>query len=98
MRYADLRSRFEGCARPSLGQVRQAVLEIRRRKAMVVEAAEPDSRSAGSFFKNPVITREHFGRITEQAAGLRVPGFEVDPGNVEDSGRRGPRSRPAMEW
>ena len=66
LRYADLRSRFEGCARPSLGQVRQAVLEIRRRKAMVVEAAEPDSRSAGSFFKNPVITREHLARIAEQ--------------------------------
>ena len=83
LRYADLRSQFEGCARPSLGQVRQAVLEIRRRKAMVVEAAEPDSRSAGSFFKNPVITREHLHRVSKECAG-RNCGCLV--------------SRPAMAW
>jgi UDP-N-acetylmuramate dehydrogenase len=66
LRYADLKAHFGGGARPSLAQVRQAVLEIRRRKAMVVEEAEPDSRSAGSFFKNPLITREHYRQIVER--------------------------------
>ena len=67
LRYADLKAHLgEHAAQSSLAQVRQAVLEIRRRKAMVVEDAEPDSRSAGSFFKNPLITREHCQRIVER--------------------------------
>ncbi len=67
LRYADLKARLgEHAAQPSLAQVRQAVLEIRRRKAMVVEDAEPDSRSAGSFFKNPLITQAHYQRIVER--------------------------------
>ena len=66
LRYADLKAHFAAHAAPSLAQVRQAVLEIRRRKAMVVEDAEPDSRSAGSFFKNPLITRAHYQQIVER--------------------------------
>jgi UDP-N-acetylmuramate dehydrogenase len=67
LRYADLKAHLgKHAAQPSLAQVRQAVLEIRRRKAMVVEDAEPDSRSAGSFFKNPLITRAHCQRIVER--------------------------------
>jgi UDP-N-acetylmuramate dehydrogenase len=69
LRYADLKASFSERARPSLAEVRQAVLEIRRRKAMVVEEAEPDSRSAGSFFKNPLITREHYRQIVERYEG-----------------------------
>jgi UDP-N-acetylmuramate dehydrogenase len=66
LRYADLKAHFDGrIAPPSLAEVRHAVLAIRRRKAMVVEDAEPDSRSAGSFFKNPLITRAHYEQIVE---------------------------------
>jgi UDP-N-acetylmuramate dehydrogenase len=71
LRYADLKAHFDGAAQPSLAQVRQAVLEIRRRKAMVVEEAEPDSRSAGSFFKNPLITRAHYQQIVERYVGKK---------------------------
>jgi UDP-N-acetylmuramate dehydrogenase len=67
LRYADLKAHLgEHVAQPSLARVRHAVLEIRRRKAMVVEDAEPDSRSAGSFFKNPLITYAHYQRIAER--------------------------------
>jgi UDP-N-acetylmuramate dehydrogenase len=38
-----------------LQQVRDAVLALRRSKSMVVDPADPDSRSAGSFFQNPVV-------------------------------------------
>ena len=38
-----------------LAQVRDAVLELRRGKGMVWDPADPDSRSAGSFFTNPVV-------------------------------------------
>lgn len=42
----------------SLADVRAAVLELRRGKGMVLDPADPDSRSAGSFFTNPVVPAE----------------------------------------
>lgn len=44
-------------------QVRDAVLHIRRRKGMVLDAADSDTRSVGSFFMNPVVNRTTFERI-----------------------------------
>jgi UDP-N-acetylmuramate dehydrogenase len=38
-----------------LDDVRDAVLELRRGKGMVLDPADPDSRSAGSFFTNPIV-------------------------------------------
>ncbi|MCA1589086.1 MAG: UDP-N-acetylmuramate dehydrogenase [Acidobacteria bacterium] len=40
----------------SLKDVRVAVLAIRARKSMVIDPADPNSRSAGSFFKNPLVS------------------------------------------
>jgi len=40
-----------------LHDVRAAVLELRRGKGMVLDPADPDSRSAGSFFTNPIVDR-----------------------------------------
>jgi UDP-N-acetylmuramate dehydrogenase len=48
---------------PGLSRVRSAVLQLRRGKSMVVDPADPDSRSVGSFFVNPVLTQEKFLRI-----------------------------------
>lgn len=65
IRYPELRRHLEatGVEQPSLGAVREAVLAIRRRKSMVVDTADPDSHSAGSFFTNPVVTSEVADRI-----------------------------------
>ena len=41
-----------------LADVRAAVLELRRGKGMVLDPADPDSRSAGSFFTNPIVPVE----------------------------------------
>jgi UDP-N-acetylmuramate dehydrogenase len=38
-----------------LADVRSAVIELRRGKGMVLDPADPDSRSAGSFFTNPIV-------------------------------------------
>lgn len=38
-----------------LAAVREAVLQLRRGKGMVWDPADPDSRSAGSFFTNPIV-------------------------------------------
>ena len=64
--YADVIKYFEGSAgTPSLQEVRAAILEIRSRKGMVIEEGNPANRSCGSFFVNPIITREHFARVGE---------------------------------
>lgn len=55
--YAELARRLDiamGDTAP-LGEVREAVLRLRRGKGMVLDPADPDSRSAGSFFTNPVV-------------------------------------------
>ena len=48
---------------PDVQQVRDAVLHIRRRKGMVLDAADPDTRSVGSFFMNPVVGRRTLERM-----------------------------------
>lgn len=53
--YADLRQYFGDEARPDALAIYHAVREIRGRKGMVLVAGDPDCRSAGSFFKNPVV-------------------------------------------
>jgi UDP-N-acetylmuramate dehydrogenase len=57
VRYAELARHVEekGLAEPSLSDVREAVLALRRRKSMVLDPADPDARSVGSFFTNPIV-------------------------------------------
>jgi UDP-N-acetylmuramate dehydrogenase len=61
---------------PRPADVRDAVLTIRRRKGMVLDAGDSDTRSVGSFFMNPVVTVADRERIAG-LAGDRVPGFTV---------------------
>jgi UDP-N-acetylmuramate dehydrogenase len=81
LRYADLQKRFAGRTdAPSLPEVRRAILEIRAAKAMVISPGDPDSRSAGSFFKNPLVTGEGLRCIetTARRSG-RLPAGEALP-------------------
>jgi UDP-N-acetylmuramate dehydrogenase len=71
--YKDLIEHFKG-RQPTLPEVREAVLAIRRSKSMVIDAADPNSKSAGSFFKNPVVEREKFEEIRNGFE--RVPSFD----------------------
>ena len=41
-----------------IAEVREAVLALRRGKGMVLDPADPDTRSAGSFFTNPIVGPE----------------------------------------
>jgi UDP-N-acetylmuramate dehydrogenase len=75
LRYADLQRRFAGVGvPPTLSDVAAAVREIRRGKGMLLVEGDPDTRSAGSFFKNPVISADELDRI---AAAAGVPAREV---------------------
>src|SRR6516164_10152001 len=74
--------------RAPLGEVRSAVLALRRGKGMVLDAADPDTRSAGSFFTNPVLDRAAFAELERAVAttlgpGTRIPTFPAAPGQVK---------------
>jgi UDP-N-acetylmuramate dehydrogenase len=73
--YKDLRESF-GESRPNLDAVRQTVLGIRRSKSMVISESDPNSKSAGSFFKNPVVENGRFAEL--QAEFGDIPHFPFD--------------------
>ena len=53
------------------------VLAIRASKGMVISPGDPDSRSAGSFFKNPGLSAKQYEELANRAAarGLKVPSY-----------------------
>ena len=80
IRYAEL-ARALGVApgeRPPLRDTREAVLELRRGKGMVIDPGDPDSVSAGSFFLNPILSREAFASLAAPRDGATGGG---DPGS-----------------
>ena len=83
--YKDLQNYFSA-HNPNLLETRQAVLQIRRAKSMVIDENDPNSKSAGSFFKNPIVTNVNFAEIEVIAKKLKikfVPSFKVDDENVK---------------
>jgi UDP-N-acetylmuramate dehydrogenase len=61
LRYPELQQAVAEGA--SLQQVREAVIAIRRRKGMVIDPTDPDTRSDGSFFMNPIVSREKLAAL-----------------------------------
>lgn len=86
IQYADLRKHFAGRdGRPTLPETREAVLSIRRSKAMLIEDGEEDSRSAGSFFKNPIVPIAQYERIAAAVEHRRItpPQYPAGDGHVK---------------
>jgi UDP-N-acetylmuramate dehydrogenase len=85
VRYADLTRDLEGrgIVRPSLSQVRETVLAIRRSKSMVLDPSDANVRSCGSFFLNPIVDPEAFATIEARAAGLGMPRWLQPDGAVK---------------
>lgn len=76
--YADLKKYFSGWSSPpTLAQVREAVRQIRASKSMLITAGDEDCRSAGSFFKNPVLSAEAHQQLIARASArkLQVPSY-----------------------
>ena len=87
--------------------IRKVIIKIRKEKL-----PEPSVMgSAGSFFKNPVISAEHFAKIesaakTEHGADYKVPHYALPDGTVkvpaawmiEQCGWKGRRSGGAAVW
>lgn len=91
IRYAELQrylNEHSNGSTPSLAEVREAVLTLRRRKAMVTDPNEPDSRSVGSFFVNPVVTEKEAEQVKARARrlarrGADMPTFAAGVGSVK---------------
>jgi UDP-N-acetylmuramate dehydrogenase len=92
VRYADL-ARGLGVdvgTRVPLAAAREAVLEQRRRRGMVLDDADPDTWSAGSFFTNPVLPDADFERLQARVAerlgdDVSVPAYPAGAGRVKTS-------------
>jgi UDP-N-acetylmuramate dehydrogenase len=86
VRYAELARHLEvrGLSSPSLADVRAAVIAIRRAKSMVIEAGDPNRRSCGSFFVNPVVTPGDAACVRARAGGdLSMPSWPQPDGRVK---------------
>jgi UDP-N-acetylmuramate dehydrogenase len=84
--YADLKHYFSQNGvrniKPAISETRNAVLTIRRAKGMVLDKDDTDSHSAGSFFKNPVVSLAEYAQIAVSSTGP-VPHFEAGEGHVK---------------
>jgi len=74
----------------TLAEVRAEVLHLRRSKSMVIDPSDPNRRSVGSFFMNPILAADDARRLIERlvAAGLAptaadVPAFPAAGGDVK---------------
>ena len=84
VRYAELARALsvkEGETAPAK-RVRETVIALRRGKGMVLDPADPDSVSAGSFFVNPVVDLATAARV-EALAGAVPPRFDAGEGRVK---------------
>ncbi len=75
VRYPELARRLDvpvGADAP-LADLRVAVLGLRAGKGMVLDPADPDTRSAGSFFTNPLLTGDDYTRFLLRTGGLGEP-------------------------
>lgn len=111
IRYPELRNylatdpgKLEG-GRKGLEAVRSAVLALRRRKSMVLDPADPNTRSVGSFFMNPILNNEalekfqHLWKTTGDGSaivsfpsetGVKIPaGWLVEKAGFKKGYRRG---------
>jgi UDP-N-acetylmuramate dehydrogenase len=85
LRYAELQRAIEAGAQdrqPSLSEVAAMVRRIRQAKGMLLVEGDPDCRSAGSFFKNPVVSEVLAARVAEVSA-KEPPRFPAGPGQVK---------------
>jgi UDP-N-acetylmuramate dehydrogenase len=101
VRYAELERALLGAPDPSgLATVRDAVLALRRKKSMVIDEDDPNRRSAGSFFTNPIVGASLADRLVERAVSEGIASSAADvprwPAAPAPDGT--PRTKLAAGW
>ncbi len=78
-----------GTEKANLKQIRKAVLALRKSKSMVLDKRDPNSRSCGSFFTNPVLSQKEFDALSERWHASRkqvaeeIPFFETSEHRIK---------------
>ncbi len=85
VRYPDLQRELlrRELTRPTLGELRTCVLSVRREKSMLLDPADPNGRSCGSFFLNPIVTGADAERVRAVAGDVAVPTYPQPDGRVK---------------
>jgi UDP-N-acetylmuramate dehydrogenase len=85
--YADLARHFaaRNVVSPTLAEVREAVRAIRRQKGMLIVPGDADCRSAGSFFKNPVVPVTVLDSLAQELGVEKksIPAYPAQDGEVK---------------
>jgi UDP-N-acetylmuramate dehydrogenase len=83
--YADVERDLaaRGLTEPTLADVRASVLAIRRAKSMVLEPGDPNRRSCGSFFTNPIVAPDDAARIAARTGDEKMPRWPQADGGVK---------------
>jgi UDP-N-acetylmuramate dehydrogenase len=84
--YRELEERLAANAAPTLSDVRDAIMAIREGKGLLIRENLEYFKSAGSFFKNPVVTAEEYesiARVVEGAGGFANWAWPMDSGMVK---------------
>jgi UDP-N-acetylmuramate dehydrogenase len=82
--YGDVQRALAGRATPTLADTRAAVLAIRRTKSMVLDdPADPNRRSCGSFFLNPIVDAALAATAAERTGDPGMPRWRQPDGRVK---------------
>jgi UDP-N-acetylmuramate dehydrogenase len=93
VRYAELQRELsrQKLAQPTLADVRAAVLAVRADKSMLLDPSDPNGRSCGSFFLNPVVSAVDLERVQRVVGDAAVPKYPQPDGRTERLPKRSPR-------
>ena len=87
LRYGELAESLAGASKPhpTLSDARATVLALRAKKSMLVTAGDPNRRSVGSFFMNPILESGQAGEVAARAGddGARMPRWPASDGRVK---------------
>ena len=85
VRYPELQRHLDeqGVSKSDLVSVRNAVIAIRKRKGMVIDKDDPDTRSDGSFFMNPILAAPDFDNFHARPGAESSPAFRSQDGSVK---------------
>jgi UDP-N-acetylmuramate dehydrogenase len=84
-RYPDLQRELarRELTQPTLAELRDCVLSVRREKSMLLDPGDPNGRSCGSFFMNPIVSAEQVEHVRAVAAPLTPPTYPQPDGRVK---------------
>jgi UDP-N-acetylmuramate dehydrogenase len=85
VRYPDLQREVarRGLTTPTLAELRDCVLTVRREKSMLFDPSDPNGRSCGSFFLNPIVAPADAERVRAVATGVSMPSYPQPDGRVK---------------